>query len=41
MQIEKQLMMADRIYTPQVLRTLRDKNYKELDSATLGHFVRK
>ena len=39
--IDRQLSMADMLYTPEVLRNIRDKQYKELNSNNLGSFVRK
>lgn len=38
-QIERQLLIADRMHTPETLRSIRDKRYRELDSDLLGRLV--
>ena len=40
-QIERQLLMADRMHTPEVLRNIRDKKYRELTSDHLGRLVQR
>ena len=38
-QIERQLLQADRIHTPETIRHIRDKNYRDLDSDLLGRLI--